>query len=65
MFRSVEDELHPLEDEINEWIAQSGARVISITGNIAPQTNRDRVGTFASSDVFVIVLYESGPTHQS
>jgi hypothetical protein len=61
LFKSIESELHSLEDEMNAWIADTGARVISVTGNIAPQTgNTQQVGTFSASDVFVIVLYEVG-----
>lgn len=62
IFMSVESESTIMEKEINEWIESTGAKVISIQGNIAPQTPssggmiRD---TFGSSDLFVIILYES------
>jgi hypothetical protein len=60
VFKSVESELGGLETEINKWIAESGAKVISITGNIAPQSVRSsHVGSFSGSDVLVIILYES------
>ncbi|MGN6134107.1 MAG: hypothetical protein ACTHOU_06370 [Aureliella sp.] len=61
LFKSIESELHSLEDEMNAWIAESGARIISVTGNIAPQTgNTQQAGMFSASDVLVIVLYEVG-----
>ena len=60
LFKSIESDLEDLQKAINDWIASSGARIISITGNIAPQTSSSSGGmnTFASSDLFVIVLYE-------
>ena len=61
IFKSIETELRSLEDEMNTWIAESGARIISVTGNIAPQTGSAQpVGTFSASDVLIIVLYEVG-----
>lgn len=63
LFKSVESEVGTLESEINEWIAESGARVISLDGNIAPQTGAlaDQAGAqlrYPPSDLFVVVLYE-------
>ena len=64
IFMSVESESTEMERDINTWIENTGAKVISIQGNIAPQTPaagammRD---TFGTSDLFVIILYESGP----
>ncbi len=59
LFKSIESELRTLEEEMNQWIARSGARVISVTGNIAPQTgNSQPAGSFSASDVLIIVLYE-------
>ena len=65
VFKSVESDVRGLEDEINRWIRQSGAHVVSITGNIAPQTAGAggpglTQGGYPPSDVVVIVLYESG-----
>lgn len=60
-FKSVESELNNLEAEINDWLADSGCELVSITGNIAPQTGVAlAAGTFAASDIFVIVVYEDG-----
>lgn len=61
-FKSVESELLELENEINSWIADEGVDLVSITGNIAPQTTSGAsggLGTFSASDVLVIVVYES------
>lgn len=62
LFISIESELRTLEDEMNAWIEESGARIISVSGNIAPQSggNAQAAGTFAASDVLVVVLYEVG-----
>lgn len=59
IFKSIESELWNLEDEINSWIKESGAKVLSVTGNIAPQTGGPVMGgTFSASDVLVIITYE-------
>ena len=64
IFKNVENNLSELEKEINGWIAQSGARIVSLTGNIAPQSDPTVAGgglsnsTFPPSDVVVIILYE-------
>lgn len=60
LFKGIESELHAMEDEMNQWIRDSGAKIISITGNIAPQTgNTQPAGNFSASDVLVVVLYET------
>ncbi len=64
IFKNVENNLSELEEEINGWIAQSGAQIVSLTGNIAPQSDPSAPGggltnsTFPPSDVVVIILYE-------
>lgn len=60
LFKSVETELESLERSINEWVMTSGAKIISVTGNIAPQSPGAGSGlnTFAASDLLVVVLYE-------
>lgn len=59
LFKSIESELVQLETEINTWIATTGAKVLSMTGNIAPQTGgQSHMGTFSASDVLVVILYE-------
>ena len=61
IFKSVDTELADMERQINRWMRKSGARVLSITGNLAPQAGAGGVGmnSFAASDVIVIVLYEA------
>jgi hypothetical protein len=65
LFKSVENQVDSLEKEINDWLSRSGAKVISISGNIAPQSAKPNGGgglgktSFAPSDVLVIVLYET------
>jgi hypothetical protein len=60
LFKGIVNELEMLESDVNEWIAKSGHRIVSLTGNIAPQTHSGEtgLGTFPSSDVLVIVVYE-------
>ncbi len=58
IFKTIESELHPMEDEINRWIAENKIKVISITGNIASQTQGSHVGSFSASDVLLVVLYD-------
>ena len=73
LFVGREDHASELEAEVNQWLAESGANVLSITGNIAPQSvlpskdaasNLASSGThgrrFAPSDIFLIVTYEKG-----
>jgi hypothetical protein len=65
IFKSIDAELGSVEREINQWIRESGAKIISITGNIAPQGAKPPAGpsgglsSFAASDVLIIVLYEN------
>ena len=61
IFKSVEDELSRLESDINAWVDSSKAHIVSITGNIAPQSKSNHVagdGAFSASDVLIIVVYE-------
>ena len=61
LFKSIENELENLEQEVNDWLASTGNRLVSVCGNIAPQTHSgDTLGTFPSSDVLIIVVYEGG-----
>lgn len=66
LFKGLESDVAALEGEVNAWIRQSGARVISITGNIAPQSQKAAAASgglgkspFSPSDVILIVLYET------
>lgn len=60
IFKSIESELGDLEQEINDWVAQSGVKILQINGNIAAQARSDTgiTSSFSGSDVLVIVLYE-------
>ena len=65
IFAGLEGNLKELEREVNAWIRQSGATILSITGNIAPQSSPAGAkssglgqGAYAPSDVVIIVLYE-------
>ena len=65
IFKNVENCLGELEKEVNTWISQSGVRIISLTGNIAPQSDPSGAkgglsnSAFPPSDVVIIVLYET------
>lgn len=69
IFKGVENDLTALEGEVNAWMRESGATVVSITGNIAPQTvtPESKAGSvgrsyYPPSDVILVVLYETaGP----
>ena len=65
IFKGLESDVAVLEKQVNTWLAESGARVLQITGNIAPQgCSTDPKGgsitaaPYAPSDVVLIVLYE-------
>ncbi|MHB0957513.1 MAG: hypothetical protein ACYC6N_29860 [Pirellulaceae bacterium] len=60
IFKSIESELWNMEKEINNWLKEAGVQVISVTGNISPQTSGSASHGFSSSDVLIVVLYESG-----
>lgn len=59
IFKGVDSDTAGMEREINRWMRKSGARVLSITGNIASHaTGGSPMSSFAASDILVIVLYE-------
>jgi hypothetical protein len=58
IFKSVENELEVLEKDVNDWLAQTGYRLISLTGNIASQGGGGSTTNFGSSDILIIVVYE-------
>ena len=65
IFKGIESEVALLEKQVNEWLAREAVRVISINGNIAPQSQPadDPGGTIRAnpwppSDLMVIVHYE-------
>lgn len=66
IFKGVENDLTALEGEVNAWLRQSGARVVGMTGNIAPQTVTPETkgggagrSYYPPSDVILVVLYET------
>ena len=70
LFKNVENQITELEAQVNEWIRETGAKVISISGNIAPQSGGGAGGgegkgigltqsQFAASDILLIVVYEA------
>jgi len=60
IFKSVDTEIPELERLINRWMRKSGARVLSITGNLdsQPSGGSGPMNSFAAGDILVIVLYE-------
>ena len=64
IFKGVDSDLGELEREINRWMRKSGARVLSLTGNIASHASPPSSGmggglsSFVASDILVIVMYE-------
>ena len=63
IFKGVDNEIAEIERQINRWMRKSGARVLSITGNLASSgaANQGPMNTFAAGDILVIVclLYTS------
>ena len=71
IFKGVESDLADLESRVNAWLKQSGARVLNMFGNIAPQSYSSAaqhghgggsVGlgkSFAPSDVLVVIVHEA------
>lgn len=61
LFKSVEAEVSALEAEVNNWICDSEARIVSVSGNIAPQSGKTSGGSgYVPSDILLIVVYEVG-----
>lgn len=59
IFECLENEIVEMESNINRWLQESGAKILTITGNIAPQsTTSHPKARPAPSDVLLIVLYE-------
>jgi hypothetical protein len=64
IFKGIENDVVGLEKQINSWLEQTGAKVISISGNIAPQSpppdealKTIAQNPWAPSDLLVIVHY--------
>ena len=64
IFKSIESEVTQLEQQMNDWLAEHQARIVHITGNIAPQTGEKTTsggqrlgGGHVPSDVMIVVVY--------
>lgn len=65
LFKGVENDVAALEREVNDWLEQSGARIVNVFGNIAPQTmhpSKPHSGSrsFDASDILIVVVHEQG-----
>lgn len=65
LFKGLENDLPGLEKQINDWLTQNKARVVQITGNLAPQkdeTKPDETGVthslYSPANVLLALLYE-------
>lgn len=60
IFKSVDTEIPEMERQINRWMRKSGARVLSISGNLASNSSGSGgpLHSFAAGDVLIIVHYE-------
>jgi hypothetical protein len=72
LFIGREDHTADLENEVNTWIAEQGVSILSITGNLSPQSilphkeagaagqlgGSATTRRFAPSDVMILVTYE-------
>jgi len=66
IFKGIESEVATLENEINTWIRENGVTLLSLSGNIAPQSQMhqqagaggmDRI-SYPPSDIVVILVYD-------
>ncbi len=60
IFKSVDTEIPEMERQINRWMRKSGARVLSINGNLStqPPPGGGAMNSFAAGHILLIVLYE-------
>jgi len=67
IFKGLESAVSDLESEINQWLSSSGATVVDMVGNIAPQTagtvgNSGGISgggrSYGPSDIVIVILYE-------
>ena len=62
IFKNIESELPTMQDEMNQWLSESGAKVVQMSANVAPQSTSDAnlgSSSFSSSDVMVVIVYET------
>lgn len=60
IFKGVDTEIPEMERQINRWMRKSGARVLSVNGNLASQSGGGSapMSSFAGSDVMIIIHFE-------
>ena len=65
LFRGLENDLPGLEKQVNDWLAESGARVVQMVGNLAPQEDQTRPddsgvahSLYHPANVLLVLLYE-------
>ena len=63
IFKSVDTEISEMERSINRWMRKSGARVLSINGNLTSSgaSSGGPLSSFAAGDILIIVHYEIDP----
>ena len=63
IFKAVDTEIAELEHQMNRWMRKSGAKVISITGNLTAQASSGigPMNSFAAGDILIVVLYDIDP----
>ena len=58
LFKALECEWESLEHKINAWIDETGAEVVNISGNIAPQSQRSHPNARENpSDILMVITY--------
>ena len=72
LFKGLETDLPGLEKQMNDWLAASGAHVVNMFGNLAPQkdeTQPDASGVahslYLPANIFLAVLYEKSEKAKS
>lgn len=65
MFKGLESDMGALELQVNKWLAESKVKVVSMFGNLAPQTvafdqsvTSISKSSFCPSDMWVVIIYE-------
>jgi ABC-type glycerol-3-phosphate transport system substrate-binding protein len=64
IFKTLEYDYEAMEKQINDWLAKTGVKVLSISGNIAPQSETGaKMGAGSASggspsDMVLFLLYE-------
>lgn len=63
IFKGLESNLPQLEKDVNTWLAESGAQVVQMFGNLAAQsgqrneTNSLAAYPYVASDVLLVILF--------